>query len=87
MSAVVEPDHLVLAARDLDAGAAWLESLLGVKLAQGGKHARMGTHNRLLGLGDNFYLELIAIDPDAVAPGRPRWFGLDGRTCRPIARA
>jgi catechol 2,3-dioxygenase-like lactoylglutathione lyase family enzyme len=77
MSAVVEPDHLVLAARDLDAGAAWLESLLGVKLAQGGKHARMGTHNRLLGLGDNFYLELIAIDPDAVAPGRPRWFGLD----------
>ena len=85
MSTVVEPDHLVLAARDLDAGAAWLESLLGVKLAPGGKHARMGTHNRLLGLGDNFYLELIAIDPDAVAPGRPRWFGLD-RTDLPADR-
>jgi hypothetical protein len=74
---VVEPDHLVLAAHDLDAGAAWLESRLGVKLASGGKHLRMGTHNRLLGLGDGFYLELIAIDPDAVAPGRPRWFALD----------
>lgn len=38
----------------------------------------MGTHNRLLGLGENFYLELIAIDPQAPPPGRPRWFGLDG---------
>ena len=74
---MVEPDHLVLAARDLDAGAVWLEQHLGVALAAGGKHLRMGTHNRLLGLGDNFYLELIAVDPAAVPPGRPRWFGLD----------
>jgi hypothetical protein len=71
------PDHLVLAVRDLDAGTAWLEHHLGVALAAGGKHLRMGTHNRLLGLGNDFYLELIAIDPTAAAPGRPRWFGLD----------
>jgi hypothetical protein len=74
---MTEPDHLVLATGDLDAGAAWLERQLGVALTAGGKHARMGTHNRLLGLGENFYLELIAIDPAAVPPGRPRWFGLD----------
>jgi hypothetical protein len=74
---VVEPDHLVLAAHDLDAGAKWLERHLGVALVPGGKHVRMGTHNRLLGLGDNFYLELIAIDPTAPPPGRPRWFALD----------
>lgn len=74
---MVEPDHLVLAAADLDAGAAWLEQHLGVALTAGGKHVRMGTHNRLLGLGENFYLELIAIDPAAVPPERPRWFGLD----------
>lgn len=37
----------------------------------------MGTHNRLLGLGGNFYLELIAIDPAAAPPGRSRWFELD----------
>ena len=74
---MVEPDHLVLAARDLDAGAAWLERQLGVALSAGGRHVRMGTHNRLLGLGDNFYLELIAIDPAAPPPGRPRWFALD----------
>jgi hypothetical protein len=37
----------------------------------------MGTHNRLLCLGANVYLEVIAIDPAAAPPGRPRWFGLD----------
>lgn len=74
---MAEPDHLVFAAHDLDAGAAWLEQRLGVAFAAGGRHARMGTHNRLLGLGDDFYLELIAIDPTAPPPGRPRWFGLD----------
>lgn len=71
------PDHLVLAARDLDAAAAWLEDRLGVALAAGGKHLRMGTHNRLLGLGADLYLELIAIDPQASPIDRPRWFGLD----------
>jgi hypothetical protein len=38
----------------------------------------MGTHNRLLSLGRETYLEVIAIDPEAPAPGRARWFGLDG---------
>ncbi len=70
-------DHLVLAVRNLDIGAAWLEDRLGVALAPGGKHVCMGTHNRLLGLGEGFYLELIAIDPLAPDPERPRWFGLD----------
>jgi len=71
------PDHLVLAAHDLDAGVAWLEQRLGVALTAGGKHSRMGTHNRLLHLGESFYLELIAIDPQVPPPGRPRWFALD----------
>lgn len=37
----------------------------------------MGTHNRLLNLGNRTYLELVAIDPTADAPNRPRWFALD----------
>jgi hypothetical protein len=69
-------DHLVIAAPTLESGTAWLEELLGVSLQAGGQHAFMGTHNRLLRLG-NVYLEVIAIDPDAPAPNRPRWFGLD----------
>jgi hypothetical protein len=75
-------DHLVVAAASLGEGAAWLEELLGIELGPGGKHAAMGTHNRLLRLGPRLYLELIAVDPDAPAPGRARWFGLDGAALR-----
>lgn len=43
----------------------------------------MGTHNRLLNLGGGAYLEIIAVDPEAPAPGRPRWFALDHYTGKP----
>lgn len=72
-----ELDHLVVAARSLDEGAAWIEAKLGVPVAGGGKHALMGTHNRLLKLDAGRYLEVIAVDADAPPPGRPRWFDLD----------
>ncbi len=75
-------DHLALSALRLEDGVAAVEELLGVTMAGGGKHAAMGTHNRLLGLGD-LYLEVIAIDPDARHPGRPRWFDLDRFTGPP----
>lgn len=70
-------DHLIITARDLDSGAAFVRQILGVTPQVGGKHERMGTHNLLLRLGDKSYLEVIAIDPDAPSPSRPRWFGLD----------
>ncbi|MFN9481133.1 MAG: VOC family protein [Betaproteobacteria bacterium] len=72
-----EIDHLVVACRDLDHCTDWARATLGVEPQPGGKHATMGTHNRLLKLGPRVYLELIAIDPEAPAPARPRWFGLD----------
>jgi hypothetical protein len=50
---------------------------LGVALQPGGRHAHFGTHNHLLGLADGFYLEAIAIDPEASKPIYPRWFDLD----------
>jgi hypothetical protein len=43
----------------------------------GGPHPRLGTHNCLMRIGEDCYLELIAIDPEAPKPPRPRWFGLD----------
>lgn len=74
-------DHLVVAAATLAQGAAWCEATLGVTPGPGGRHALMGTHNRLLSLASPAYplafLEIIAIDPDAPPPGRARWFGLD----------
>ncbi len=75
-------DHLVIACADLGQGNDWLEGKLGVAAQPGGKHPLMGTHNRLLRLGTRTYLELIAIDPDAPAPTRPRWFGLDTTAVR-----
>jgi Glyoxalase-like domain len=70
-------DHLVVTAPTLEAGAAWVRAALGVDCQPGGRHERMGTHNLLLRLGPAIYLEVIAIDPIAAPPGRPRWFGLD----------
>ncbi|MBD3297497.1 MAG: VOC family protein [candidate division Zixibacteria bacterium] len=70
-------DHLVITAPTLDAGCAYVEQQLGVRPQPGGQHPRMGTHNSLLRLADSIYLEVIAIDPDAREPSRPRWFGLD----------
>lgn len=70
-------DHLVIAARTLEEGAAYVEAVLGLGLTRGGKHPHMGTHNLLLSLGDQEYLEVIAIDPGAEPPDRPRWYSLD----------
>jgi Glyoxalase-like domain len=74
---MIELDHLVIAARTLQEGHDFVLEKLGVQTQAGGKHARMGTHNRLLGLGPGAYLEVIAVDPDAEKPFQPRWFGLD----------
>ena len=70
-------DHLVVTARTLDEGTSYVEAVLGTKLSGGGKHVKMGTHNRLLSLGNDAYLEVIAIDPDAPKPAHRRWFNLD----------
>ena len=70
-------DHLVVAARTLEEGAAFVLERLGVAVQPGGRHERMGTHNLLLNLGGGVYLEVIAIDPNGITPSRPRWFGLD----------
>lgn len=70
-------DHLVVTAPSLEAGAAYVREALGVSPRPGGEHARMGTHNLLLRLGESTYLEVIAANPAALRPPRPRWFGLD----------
>lgn len=69
-------DHIALSTTDLNEGVALVEDALGVKLAGGGVHPLMATHNRLLGLGD-LYLEVIAANPSEPAPKWPRWFDLD----------
>jgi hypothetical protein len=66
-------DHLVIGAASLAQGVDWVEAELGVTLPPGGTHPRMGTHNRLTAVGPASFLEIIAVDPAAEPPPRPRW--------------
>ena len=72
-----EIDHLVVTAPTLESGADYVWQALGVRPGPGGQHPRMGTHNLLLRLGESQFLEVIAPDPAAARPDRPRWFALD----------
>lgn len=69
-------DHLVVAARDLDEGAAWVSDRLGVPTEPGGEHPTFGTHNRLLSLGPTDYFEILAVNPRAEATGTAYPLGL-----------
>lgn len=77
MSQKLNIDHLAVVAPSLQQGEDYVRCALGVDLQPGGAHPRMGTHNKLLKLGPALYLEVIAIDPLAERPSRPRWFALD----------
>ena len=46
-------------------------------MPNGSKHTLMSTHNCVMQAGNESFLELISIDPDAPDPGRTRWFTLD----------
>jgi len=74
-------DHLVVLAATLEEGVQWCKTTLGLTPGPGGKHALMGTHNRLFSIASAryplAYFEIIAIDPDAPAPARARWFDMD----------
>ena len=70
-------DHLTVIAPDLAEGVLHVRNCLGLDVPFGQRHDYMGTHNHLLQLGEAVYLEVVAVDPEAEAPDRPRWFGLD----------
>ena len=70
-------DHIVYAVPDVAKAVADLEQRLGVRAAFGGKHPGIGTHNALLSLSDDSYMEIIGPDPDQPPPAMPRPFGID----------
>jgi Glyoxalase-like domain len=77
-------DHIAIIAPSLKDGIVWVRDCLGLSPQIGGQHPQMGTHNMLLRLngqngGDDLFLELITIDPNAPKPVHSRWFGLDDR--------
>ncbi len=62
-------DHLVWLAANLDEACAQFEAMSGVAAQHGGKHP-IGTHNALVGLGPQVYLEIVAPQP-GVTEGHP----------------
>ena len=70
-------DHIVFGARSLEEGTHFIEKKLGIKLSEVGYHDFMGTHNRVVKVDKDVYLEVIAIDPSSKSPNENRWFNLD----------
>lgn len=77
---MLQLDHLTVIAPTLAEGVAHARACLDIDVPFGRQHPYMGTHNHLLRLGETTYLEIVALDPAAPHPGRPRWFGLDDQT-------
>jgi Glyoxalase-like domain len=72
-------DHLTVIAPILSEGVSHVRDCLGLDVPFGSRHDYMGTHNHRLQLGNSVYLEIVALDPAGVDPGRARWFGVDNQ--------
>jgi len=70
-------DHIVIGAHTLAQGVAYVKEILGVEMPFAGVHPQMGTHNHLMQLGRDVFLEVIAINPESDITAGPRWYGLD----------
>lgn len=70
-------DHMTIIAPTLREGVLHVQECLGLDVPFGTRHHYMGTHNHRLQLGGNLYLEIVALDPAGIDPGRRRWFGLN----------
>jgi hypothetical protein len=71
---MIQLDHIVIAALTLEQGTRYVKNILGSEPYGGGRHLQQGTHNKIMRLGDNVYLEVIA--PDPASDIKPTWFGL-----------
>jgi Glyoxalase-like domain len=71
VSPLVYIDHVIYATVDLQAAAARVQADLGLPAVDGGRHDGLGTHNRIVPLGDGSFLELLAVADLQEASGSP----------------
>ncbi len=70
-------DHIVFGAYTLEEGTDFIEKKLKVSLSDIGYHKEMGTHNRVIRISEEVYLEVIAINPKIKNLKNKVWFNLD----------
>ncbi len=70
-------DHLVYGVPDLDQAIHHFNAVYGIAPIRGGKHKHKGTHNAIINLGNECYLELLAIDKENTIITGNRWMGMD----------
>ena len=70
-------DHIVIGAYTLEEGTEFVETKLQAKLSDIGYHKDMGTHNRVIRISDQIYLEVVALDPQNMILKNRKWFNLD----------
>ena len=70
-------DHIVFGALTLEEGTEFVESILQANLSEIGYHKDMGTHNRVIRISKEIYLEVVSIDPQSRNLKNRKWFNLD----------
>jgi hypothetical protein len=71
---MIKLDHIVIGALTLEQGVNYVKRSLGSEPYGSGRHEGQGTHNKVMRLGDEVYLEVIA--PDPTSDVKPQWFSL-----------
>ncbi|MBC87642.1 MAG: hypothetical protein CL677_10745 [Bdellovibrionaceae bacterium] len=72
----IQLDHIVWAHPHLELGNQNFSEQTGVTPRLGGQHLDLGTHNSLVSLGSDSYLELISPDPTNKVPGGVQVLGI-----------
>jgi Glyoxalase-like domain len=61
MASAMWIDHVIYGTADLGAAATWFAHEFALPVVPGGRHDGLGTHNRLVLLGDGSFIEVLAV--------------------------